>query len=161
MEINDQTLIVDTREKWTQAGSKDKHIRAYLEKHNIEWVVRKLEVGDYMLFGGKVSVDRKHDIEEIAKNLTNPKDKKRFMNEVQYAYRLGIRLVVLIESNKYKDICDLRGWVSQYSPVNGNAVIRQMERICFAYGVQFMMCNHKSTPKKIAEILGLTPESRR
>jgi len=155
--IDERLLIVDSREKWTQNGSTDKHISTFLSRHGVSWVPKKLEVGDYMRFGGKVSIDRKQSIEEISKNLTNPKDKKRFMNEVRYAYRLGIRLVVLIESNKYTSIYDLRGWQSQFSPTNGNALIRQMERLGFAYGVRFEFCRSQSVAKRIIEILGIEP----
>jgi len=153
MEITDKILIVDSREKWTQSGSSDKHISLYLARHGIQWVVKKLDVGDYMRFGGKVSIDRKQSIEEISKNLTNPADKKRFMNEVRYAYRLGIRLVVLIESNSYHDVYDLRQWRSRFTPVTGTTVIRQMERISFAYGVIFSFVNKKSVARRICEIL--------
>lgn len=153
MEITDQTLIVDSREKWTQNGSTDKHISSYLARRGIQWVVKKLDVGDYMTFGGNVTVDRKHSVEEIAKNLTNPKDKKRFMAEVRRAYQLGIRLVVLIESNSYHDVYDLRQWRSRFTPVSGTTVIRQMERISFAYGVIFSFVNKKSVARRICEIL--------
>lgn len=155
MEINERTLIVDSREKWTQAGSIDKHISQYLKRNKIDWVTKKLDVGDYMMFGGSVSVDRKQNIEEIAKNLTNPRDKKRFMNEVRRAYQFRMHLVILIETNKYHDIYDLRGWVSKYSPTNGNALIRQMERLKFAYGVDFVFCRKQSVAKKILDILGV------
>jgi ERCC4-type nuclease len=153
MEITDNTLIVDSREKWTQSGSTDKHISTFLSRHGVSWVPKKLEVGDYMRFGGKVSIDRKHSIEEISKNLTNPKDKKRFMAEVRRAYQLGIRLVVLIESNSYRDVYDLRRWKSKFTPVTGTTVIRQMERISFAYGVIFSFVNKKSVARRICEIL--------
>lgn len=154
-EITNGTVIVDSREKWTQSGSTDKHIRAYLERHKVPYIVRKLAVGDYMIFGGSVSVDRKHSVEEISRNLTNPTDKKRFLNEVRLAHRLGVRLVVLIESNTYHDVYSLREWHSKYSPVRGTVLIRQMERLCYAYGVQFIFCHKKSVAKRILEILGI------
>lgn len=155
--IDERLLIVDSREKWTQPNSTDKHISNYLTRNGIQWVVKKMDVGDYMTFGGFVSVDRKHSIEEIAKNLTNPRDKKRFMSEVRRAYQLRLRLVVLIESNKYTSIYDLRGWQSQFSPTNGNALIRQMERLGFAYGVRFEFCRSQSVARRIIEILGIEP----
>lgn len=159
--IDERFLIVDSREKWTQLNSTDKHISAYLTRHGVEWVVKKLDVGDYMLFGGMTTVDRKHSIEEVAKNLTNPRDKKRFMAEVRRAYKLGLHLVVLIESNKYTSIYDLRGWNSQYSPTNGNALIRQMERLGFAYGVRFEFCRSQSIAKRILEVLGYEPKRKK
>lgn len=153
MEITDQTLIVDSREKWTQSGSTDKHISRFLTRHGVSWVKKTLDVGDYMRFGGKVSIDRKQCIEEISKNLTNPKDKKRFMAEVRRAYQLGIRLVVLIESNSYHDVYDLRRWKSKFTPVTGTTVIRQMERISFAYGVMFVFTPGNVVARRICEIL--------
>lgn len=154
-EITNGTLIVDSREKWTQSGSTDKHIRSYLERRKIPYIVRKLAVGDYMIFGGSISVDRKHSIEEISRNLTNPADKKRFLNEVRLAHRLGVRLVVLIESNTYHDVYGLREWHSKYSPVRGSVLIKQMERLTYAYGVLFMFCNKRAVASRILDILGV------
>lgn len=154
-EITDQTLIVDSREKWTQSGSTDKHLSTWFKRHGVNWVVKKLEVGDYTTFGGKVTIDRKQSVEEISKNLTNPADKKRFMAEVRRSYQFGLHLVVLIESNTYRDVYDLRKWRSTYSHVSGTTLIRQMERLAFAYGVQFVFCNKKSVSRRICEILNV------
>lgn len=146
-------LIVDSREKWTQPGSRDTHISGWLDRHGVEWTVRKLDIGDYMLQGGNITVDRKQSIDEISKNLTNPADKKRFWNEVRLAHYRRIRLVVLIETSKYKDVSELRSWRSEYSPVRGPALIREMERLHRAYGVDFLFCQRRSTAKRIMEIL--------
>ena len=150
-------LIVDSREQWTQTKrgrNPDTHISAYLERHGIPWVVRKLDVGDYMLEGGSVTVDRKQGLEEVARNLTNPADKKRFWNEVRLAHQKQIRLVVLIEDNKRKTLQDIHGWRSAYTKVTGAAILRQMERLRMAYGVEFEICHRRSVARKIMEILG-------
>lgn len=146
-------LLVDTREKWTQEGSKDRHLSGYFVRHRIPFRVQKLDVGDYMLEGGAVSVDRKQDVNEICKNLTNPADKQRFFAEVRRARAQGIRLVVLIESNQFKTPADLRAWRSRYSKVPGTAIIKQMERLRLAYGVQFVFCPRVSAARRIMEIL--------
>ena len=147
-------LICDSRERWTQPGRKpDTHISAYLERHTIPYTVRKLDVGDYMLEGGFVSVDRKQGLEEVAKNLLNPADKKRFWNEVRLAHRLGIKLVVLVEDSKHKAPGEILGWRSAYSPVTGFAVFRQMERLRHCYGVEFVFCPKRSAARRILEIL--------
>lgn len=139
--------IFDSREK------KNEHIKAHFERRGIAYRVEKLEVGDYMIEGGKVTVDRKASIEEISGNLTNPTDKVRFANEVRLAYDLGLRLVVLIESNKYKQVRDLTAWKSKYSPVRGTALIKQMEKLRYAYRVEFVFCPRMSAARKIIEIL--------
>lgn len=146
-------LVVDSREKWTHSDSNDTHISGWLERKGIPWTVKKLDVGDYMMAGGTLTIDRKQNIEEISKNLTNPADKKRFWNEVRLAYHRHLRLVVLIESQKYRSLMDLRGWKSAYSPVNGVALVRQMERLNRCYGVQFEFCQKRSTARRIIEIL--------
>ena len=147
-------LLVDTREKWTQKGSKDRHISNYLARYKIPFRVQKLEVGDYMLEGGSITVDRKQNLEEICKNLTNPADKRRFYNEVRLAREYGLKLVVLIESNKYHQPRDITAWRSKFSKVPGTAVYRQMERLRLAYGVEFRFCPKVSAAKTIVEILG-------
>ena len=146
-------LIVDSREHWAQPGSKDRHIAAYFDRHAIAYKVEKLDVGDYMLEGGSVTVDRKASIEEISGNLTNPADKQRFLREVRRAHDGGLRLVVLVETNKFKCVRDLAAWRSKYSPVRGTALIRQMEKLRHAYGVEFVFCPKMSAARRIMEIL--------
>lgn len=153
-------LIVDTREKWTQATRKnakdrrkDQHIKNYLDRHGIAYRVQKLDVGDYMMQGGRITVDRKSSIEEISGNLLNPADKRRFWAEARRAYAQRLRLVVLVETNKIRKMEDLRLWHSAYSPVSGCALIREMQRLKNAYGVQFMFCPKVSAARRILEIL--------
>ncbi|MBO7436050.1 ERCC4 domain-containing protein [bacterium] len=146
-------ILCDSREKWTQPGSRDTHISGYFDRHGIAYRVEKLDVGDYMLDGGSVTVDRKQNLEEICKNLTNPADRKRFFAEARRAKELGLKLVVLIESNKYHQPRDILAWRSKYSHVPGTAVYRQMEKLRLAYKVEFRFCPKVSAARKIVEIL--------
>ena len=139
--------IFDSREK------KNAHIKNYFDRHGIPYRVQKLDVGDYMLEGGRITVDRKANVEEISGNLLNPADKRRFWNEVRLARQNGLRLVVLVETNKFKTVQDLQPWRSKYTPVRGPALIRQMEKLRHAFGVQFVFCPKASAAKKIIEIL--------
>lgn len=147
-------LICDSREHWTQPSRKpDTHISAYLERHGIPWAVRTLDVGDYMMEGGSVTVDRKQGLEEVAKNLLNPTDKRRFWNEVRLSHTKGLRLVVLVEDSAHQGKEDIRGWKSSYSPANGAALLRQMERLKHSYGVLFYVCHKRSTGRRIVQLL--------
>lgn len=139
--------IFDTREK------KNGHIKRYFDNHGIAYKVQKLDVGDYMLQGGRITVDRKASLEEISGNLLNPADKRRFWAEVRRAYAQRIRLVVLVETNKIKQLEDLRQWHSAYTPVSGSALIREMKRLQNAYGVRFVFCPKVSAARRILEIL--------
>lgn len=146
-------LYVDSREKWTQTGSRDKHIKNYLDRNGVQYEIRALDVGDYMLDGGTITVDRKYGIDELAKNLTNKADHARFMREVRRAYAARITLIILIEHRGIKDTNDVLRWRSKHSPVTGAALVREMFRIRMSYGVKFLFCDKMSTGKTIMEIL--------
>lgn len=138
----------DTREQ------KNAHVKAYFDRHGIAYVEKKLDVGDYMIENGTVSVDRKRNLEELSANLLNPQDKKRFMREVKRAREAGIQLVVLCEhGGKIKSIQNAALWESSYSPVTGRALVDAMHRLTVSYGVRFEFCQKRSTGKRIVEIL--------
>lgn len=146
-------LLVDDREKWTQAGNRDRHLRDYLDRHGIMWRRERLDVGDYMLEGGGISVDRKYGLEEISKNLTNRADNQRFMDEVRRAYESGIRLVVLIEQRGITCRDDVARWRSTYTGVSGAYLLKCMYRLEISYGVRFCFCDRRSCGRRIMEIL--------
>ena len=146
-------LICDSREHWTHEGSRDRHIKSYLERNKIEYRIEALDVGDYMLEGGRISVDRKQNLDELAKNLTNKSDHARFMREVRRAYASRITLIVLVEQRGIKGTNDVLRWRSKHSPVTGTALVREMFRIRMAYGVKFLFCDKLSTGRMIMEIL--------
>lgn len=148
-------LIVDSREHWTHPGSRDRHLKSYFDRHGILYRVQRLDVGDYMLDGGKISVDRKYGLEEMAKNLTNRSDNDaaRFWNEVRRGYRSGIKLVVLIEQHGITCHQDVAGWRSEYTGVTGGRLLQEMFRLEMAYGVRFMFCDKRSCGRRIMEIL--------
>lgn len=143
-------LIEDTRNK----EGKHANVHRYCEKHGIEIVRQCLEVGDYMLPDGKISIDTKESLQEVASNLLNRKDASRFWREVRKARELGIKLVVLVESGpSVLDINQVTTWRSQYSPVTGRRLIDEMIRLEMSYGVRWVFCSKRSTGKMICEIL--------
>lgn len=141
-------ILCDSREK------KNAHILAYFDRHGIEYEVKKLDVGDYMLDGdSKTSVDTKRSIDELAANMLNRDDRSRFMREVRRAKESGMHLVVLIESNKYHQIADLASWKSKYSGINGRSLMDAIYRCHISYGVDFLFAPKISTARRIVEIL--------
>ena len=149
-------IYVDSRERWTQPGSKDHHIPDYFSRHGIEWEVKALNVGDYQLDGdSSVVVDRKKSIDEMATNLLNKSDSARFWREIRRAHSQGIKLIVLCEGGgtKYKTVNDLAAWKSKYSGVTGRRLISEIVRCEYAYGVTFLLCNRRETAKRIVELL--------
>ncbi|MBR5823668.1 MAG: ERCC4 domain-containing protein [Paludibacteraceae bacterium] len=148
-------IYVDSREKWTQDGNDDTHIKDYFERHNINYAVKKLDVGDYQIEGKtSISIDRKKNLEELAKNLMNKKDHSRFWKEVRRAKEQKTKLIILCEhGGKIKDIKSVSQWKSKYSPVNGRQLMEEIYKVHIAYGIDFLFCSKRSTGKKIIELL--------
>lgn len=147
-------LLVDSREKWTQGGSQDAHLRDYFDRHEIPYLVQKLDVGDYALPGGRIVVDRKQNLEEIAKNLLNARDHARFLREVRRAHEAGLQLIVLIEHGPtVKKMDDVKTWRSKWTGASGYSLWREMRRAELAYRVRWEFCSKRSTAKRIIELL--------
>ncbi|MEE1138244.1 MAG: ERCC4 domain-containing protein [Acutalibacteraceae bacterium] len=147
-------VIIDSREK------KCEHIKAYFEKHGIEYEIKKLDVGDYQIEGNsQISVDRKQNLSEISKNLMNAKDHSRFWKEVRRSRDQGVKLFVLIEhGGQIKSIEDVARWSDKYSGVNGRRLADEIYRVHIAYGVEFLFCDKRSTGRRIIELLGVKNE---
>ena len=143
-------LLEDTRNK---VGSHE-NVKRYCENHGIEIVRVKLDVGDYMLPDGNITVDTKQDLLELSRNLMNRADSSRFWREVRRAHEQGIKLVVLIESGRtVKTINNVARWKSKYSPVTGRRLLDEMIRLEMSYGVRWALCDKRSTGRRIIEIL--------
>ena len=85
-------IIVDTREK------KHSHILSYFITHDVDYVEHKLDVADYQIEGNEdLVIDRKQNLDELAKNLMNKTDHSRFWKEVRRAKEQGIKMIVLCE----------------------------------------------------------------
>lgn len=141
--------IFDTRER------KNDHIKAYFERNGFPYKVEKLDVGDYMVEGGNVSVDRKRNLSELCTNLTSRDDHARFWREVRRAKECGIKLIVLCEhGGQIHGIQDVAGWRSKYSTVSGRALMEEIYKCHISYGVEFLFCDKRSTGRRIVELLG-------
>ena len=146
-------LIVDSREHWTHPGSRDRHLKDYFDRHKITYRVEKLDVGDYMLDGGSLVIDRKSGLQELSTNLTNAADNARFMREVRRAYHAGIKLVILIEQRGITCHDDVSSWRSKHTGVSGAELLKRMFRLEMSYGVRFFFCDKRSCGRRIMEIL--------
>ena len=142
-------ITIDSREK------KCDHIKAWFDKNGIEYEVKKLDVGDFMIEGNeKISVDRKQNLSELSRNLTNKADHSRFWKEVRRAREQGIKLYILCEhGGKIKSIQDVAQWHDKYSGVSGRHLMDEIYRTHIAYGVEFLFCSKSSTARRILEIL--------
>ena len=143
-------LTCDSREK------KNEHILRYFDRHGIDYEIRKLDVGDYMFEGGTISVDTKRSVDELASNMLNRNDHARFLREAKRAADSGVKLIVLLETSKYKAIPDLREWRSKYSGISGRSLMDAIYKTHISYGVEFLFCPKISTGRRIIELLSCT-----
>ena len=143
-------VICDSKEK------KNEHILRYFDRHGIDYEIRKLDVGDYMFEGGTISVDTKRSVDELASNMLNRNDHARFLREAKRAADSGVKLIVLLETSKYKAIPDLATWRSKYSGISGRSLIDAVYKTHISYGVEFLFCPKISTGRRIIELLSCT-----
>lgn len=142
-------LIIDTREqKW-------EHIKDYLERNNIEYIVQKLDVGDYYnTEHPNIVIDRKANLQEVCTNLQSGKENiHRFMKECRRAKEQNLQFIVLVEGTNCKDLADVKKWKSKYTMHTGDWLVKQMKTLTYAFDVCWMFCKKKDTPKKIMELL--------
>lgn len=143
------TVIIDTREK------KCEHIKRWFDEHGIDYIVRKLDEGDYQIEGVPgVTVDRKQNLSELSRNLMNKSDHSRFWREIRRAKEQREKLYVLVEhGGSIKTVADVATWNDKYSGVHGRTLVDEISRIYLSYGVEFVFCNKRQTAKKILELL--------
>lgn len=150
-----KTLIVDTREK------KNQHILIYFDTHNIPYIVRKLDYGDYQDHERtRVVIERKQSILELAGNCTRYRG--RFRNELERAKAAGSHMVILVEQNKYKDrdrwisvkdISDLMLWSSPHTTIRGEKVFRVLSGWVARYGIEVQFCDRRTAGRRIFEAI--------
>lgn len=142
-------LIIDSREK------KWEHIKEYLERNNIPYEVKKLDVGDYFNTEQPgIVIDRKANLQEVCTNLQRGKENiSRFTKECKRAYEQKIEFVVLIEGSNCEKVSDVKDWKSKYSDHTGQWLYKEMFRLYLAYKVKWMFCKKNQTAKELIKLL--------
>ncbi len=139
-------LLQDCREK----RGKHLNIEKYCEQNNIRIQRVRLNVGDYMFPNGKVSVDIKQNLGELASDLH--RDRLEFNKKYKKCYHDNIRLIVLVEEPITK-MSEILSWKSKHSRISGKYLFDMMYDIKLSYGVEFKFCSKKETAKTIIELL--------
>ena len=154
------TLLEDSRQ---QVG-KHKNIELYCKRHGIEIVRQKLDVGDYMLPDGRISVDTKMDLLELSKDVMS-KDHRRFRAECERAKDSGIQLIVLVEETVpfgRVDLWEVPRWRSSdrfhrygdpMTLVDPSAFRKALNTMTRKYGVLFRFCHRRQTPSRVIKYL--------
>ena len=142
-------IVVDTREKG------HKKILEYFDKNNIDYIISKLDYGDYMLYkNNSVVIDRKDNLLELAGNLCHTNEHERIKRETQRAKDDGCKdFIFLISESKIKSLEDIKNWSSPHTKVKGSTLLKIMQTMKERYGVRFIICPRKDMGRKITELL--------
>ena len=150
-------IEIDSREKPKAITS----IIDYFEQHNIEYVTNKLLFGDYRDYNKPgIVVDRKHNIDELAKNCAGDHD--RFRRELERAKKAGATLYILVEQNRYmvngdrikvETISDLIRWSSKYTRVRGDKMFYVLAGWMREFPLRVMFCDRRQTGRMIVQII--------
>ena len=142
-------IIVDTREKG------HKKILEYFNKNNIDYIVSKLDYGDYKLYkNNNVVIDRKDNLLELAGNLCHTSEHERIKREISRAKEDGCKeFIFLISESKIKSIEDIKNWSSPHTKVKGEVLLKIMQTMKKKYGIRFIICPKNKMGEYIVKLL--------
>lgn len=139
-------LLQDQREKHGHHTS----VEDYCEKNGIVIVRKRLNVGDYMLPHGKISIDTKQHLLELASDLY--RDKLEFNKKYKKCYQDGIKLIVLVEQ-PISSIKEILEWKSEHTKISGRQIVDMMHTLKVSYGISFKFCQPKDTGQIVISLL--------
>jgi ERCC4-type nuclease len=142
-------IIVDTREKG------HKKILEHFDKVGQEYIVSKLDAGDYMLYKNYTTIiDKKDGLLELAGNLCHTNEHERIKREIARAKELGCEnFIFLIQDNKIKSLEDIKNWSSPHTKVKGETLLKVMSTMKQRYGVRFIIVPKKNMGEMITKLL--------
>ena len=143
-------IIVDTREKG------HKKILEYFDKVGQDYIISKLDAGDYVKFKDySTIIDKKDGLLELCGNLCRSTEHERIKREIQKARDMGCKdFIFLIQDSKIKTIDDIKNWSSSHTKVKGETLLKIMATMKKRYGVRFIIVSRAKMGEKIIEILG-------
>ena len=147
-------ILEDTR----QQAAKHEIKHSFFASEGITIVRTKLPFGDYALWGGKVAVDTKANVEEIAANIGGTAH-NRFREECKLAQLCGGQLVILVENrNGFTCIDDMVYWVNPNyrkteRSIDGQRLAKAMHTMSDRYGVRFEFCTPEESGRRIIQLL--------
>lgn len=142
-------IVVDTREKG------HKKILEYFDKVGQDYIISKLDAGDYMIYKDYTTIiDKKDGLLELAGNLCRATEHERVKREITKAKELGCtNFIFLIQENKIKTIYDIENWTSKHTQVTGHMLLKVMTTMAKKYNIKFIIVPKKEMGAKIIELL--------
>lgn len=143
-------IICDTREKG------NKKILEYFDSVGQDYIISKLDAGDYVLYKDfSTIIDKKDGLLELSHNLCNSLEHDRIKREIQRAKDLGCKnFIFLIQDNKIKTAEDIKNWTSPHTKVRGETLLKIMNTMCKKYTIRFIIVPKKKMGETIIKLLG-------
>lgn len=147
--MKNNIIICDTREK------KNKKILSYFDEVEQDYIISKLDAGDYCLFKNYTTIiDKKDGLLELVNNLCHTTEHQRIKREIVKAKELGCKnFIFLIQDDKIKSIEDIKNWSSPHTKVKGETLLKIMQTMSKKYAVKFMIVPKKDIGKMIIKLL--------
>ena len=144
-------IICDTREKG------HKKILEHFDKVGQDYIVSKLDYGDYKLYkNNSVVIDRKDSLLELAGNLCHTSEHQRINREIERAKKDNCKdFIFLISENKIKSTEDIKNWSSPHTKVRGETLLKIMNTMKTRYNVRFIIVPKKNMGEMIIKLLGV------
>lgn len=142
-------IICDTREKG------NKKILEYFDSVEQDYIISKLDAGDYALFKDySTIIDKKDGLLELAGNLCHTQEHERIKREIAKARELGCQnFIFLIQDNKIKTLEDIKSWTSPHTKVKGETLFKIMATMKQKYNVRFIIVPKKKMGEMIIKLL--------
>ena len=149
--MKNNIIVVDTREKG------HKKILEYFDNVGQDYIISKLDAGDYMKFKDYTTIiDKKDGLLELAGNLCHTQEHERIKREIAKARELGcVDFIFLIQDSKIKSVEDIANWTSPHTKVKGETLLKIMTTMKKKYGVRFIIVPKKNMPEMIMKLLGV------
>ena len=147
--MKNNIIICDTREKG------NKKILEYFDSVNQDYIISKLDAGDYMLYKSPHTIiDKKDGLLELVGNLCHTQEHERIKREIAKARELGCEnFIFLIQDNKIKTLEDIKSWTSPHTKVKGETLLKIMNTMRTKYGVRFIILPKKKMGEMIINLL--------
>lgn len=141
-------IIADTRER------KNKHILDYFEKNNQDYIISKLESGDYMYYKDySTIIDKKDGLKELAYNLCRQAEHDRVIREIKLAQSLGCKNFIFLVQSNVKSEEDIKKWRSPHTKVKGETLLKVLKTFAEHHNCRFIFCEKKKMGERIIELL--------
>ncbi|MEG2229961.1 MAG: ERCC4 domain-containing protein [Bacilli bacterium] len=143
-------IICDTREKHNLT------ILKYFDKVGKDYIISKLDAGDYMLYKRpEVIIDKKDNLLELCGNLTQTKEHERIKRELSRAKENGCRrFIFLVCDSHIHVLSDVKTWSNINTRVSGETLYKVLKTMIERYEFEVVFCGRKDFGKNIIEILG-------